>query len=86
MKMQNLVALVCTLMCAVQQAQADIPNPGPRPPDETSSLVLAGVSLSMAVVFFGLWFVGRSKAAKLAATQTLNATLTKDRETLPNQR
>ena len=74
MRTQNLVALVCGLLAAVQQAQADIaPGPSPPPPDESMPVVLAGVCLSLAIVFFGLWFANQHKAskAKLMIAQNL---------------
>ncbi len=64
MRTQNLVALVLCLMAAVQKAQADIPNPPPPPSDQTLPIVLAGVCLSLAIAFFGLWFVNFKKMTK----------------------
>ena len=74
MRTQNLVALVCSLMAAVQQAQADIaPGPAPPPPDQSLPVVLAGVCLSLAIVFFGLWFVNHQKAAKAKLVMAQNS-------------
>lgn len=72
MKTLNLMALLCCFLAAVQEARADIAPGPPPPPDETMPLVLAGICLSLAIVFFGLWFVNQRKAAKakLAQAQT----------------
>ncbi|MBI2812541.1 MAG: hypothetical protein HYX67_17185 [Candidatus Melainabacteria bacterium] len=89
MRTQNLVALVLFLMAAVQQAQADIaPGPSPPPPDQSLPVVLAGVCLSLAIVFFGLWFVNYKKAAKakLKTDGTVGVTSMNDLNQLSNRR
>lgn len=69
MKSPYLVALICSLLATVQQAYADIAPGPPPPPDQSLPIVLAGVCLSLATVFFGLWFVNQRKAerAKVAS-------------------
>ncbi|CAN5400741.1 hypothetical protein BH10CYA1_BH10CYA1_00410 [soil metagenome] len=89
MRTQNLVALILCLMAAVQQVQADIaPGPAPPPPDQSLPVVLAGVCLSMAIVFFGLWFVNFQKAAKakLKAAGNVGTTPMNDLNQLSNSR
>ncbi len=87
MRTQYLVALVLFLMGSVQKAQADMPPPNP-PPDQTLPVVLAGVCLSLAIVFFGLWFVNFKKSvkAKSIAAAALNAGAKNDLNQLSNSR
>jgi hypothetical protein len=62
MRFSKVLSLLVVFMAAIQQAQADIaPDPGPVPPDNATALVIAGVCLSLAVVFSGLWFVNMRK-------------------------
>jgi len=68
MKSFNLAALILVMCTTVQQARADIPAP-PPPPDQTMSMAFAGVCLSLAIMFFGLWFVNQRKAAKAKHAQ-----------------
>ncbi|RTL35641.1 MAG: hypothetical protein EKK48_28530 [Candidatus Melainabacteria bacterium] len=69
MKSFNLAALILVMFATVQQAQADIAPGPPPPPDQTMPIVLAGICLSLAIMFFGLWFVNQRKAAKAKLAQ-----------------
>jgi hypothetical protein len=71
MKTSKVVALICCFLAAVQIASADAaPRAVPPQPDPTMPIVLAGVCLSLAIVFFGLWFVNLHKAAKAKMAQS----------------
>lgn len=72
MKSFNLAVLVLAMFATVQQAQADISPGPPPPPDQMMPIVLAGVCLSLAIMFFGLWFVNQRKAAKAKLAQAQN--------------
>ena len=87
MRTQNLVALVLCLMAAVQKAQADIaPNPPPPPSDQTLPVVLAGVCLSLAIAFFGLWFVNFKKMTKANSIAAGSSGALNDLNQLSNSR
>ena len=91
MRTQNLVALVLCLLAAVQKAQADIaPNPPPPPSDQTLPVVLAGVCLSLAIMFFGLWLVNFRKSIKaksiVAASAGAGANVINDLNQVSNSR
>ncbi|MBS2004358.1 MAG: hypothetical protein U0103_12965 [Candidatus Obscuribacterales bacterium] len=70
MKSLNLAALILVMFATVQQAQADIAPGPPPPPDQMMPIVLAGICLSLAIMFFGLWFVNQRKAAKAKLAQS----------------
>jgi hypothetical protein len=80
MRLSKVLSLLAVFMAAIQQAQADIPNPGPLPPDNASAVVIAGVCLSLAVVFSGLWFVNmrKQKQAQLLASSGKSVTTAND--------
>lgn len=87
MRTQNLVALILCLMAAVQKAQADIaPNPPPPPSDQTLPVVLAGVCLSLAIAFFGLWFVNIKKMTKAKSIAAGSGGALNDLNQLSNSR
>ncbi len=89
MRTQNLVALVLCLMAAVPKVLADIaPEPPTPPPDATLPVVLAGVCLSLAIMFFGLWYVNFKKSirAKSIAAGAVSAVAMNDVNQLSNSR
>ncbi|HEY9730522.1 MAG TPA: hypothetical protein V6C89_01335 [Drouetiella sp.] len=73
MKTLNLMAIICCFLAAAQEARADIAPGPPPPPDQTLPLVVAGICHSLAIVFFGLWFVNQRKAARAKLAQSASA-------------
>jgi hypothetical protein len=88
MHFSKFLVVLGLFMAAVQQAQADI-APDPRPPGTDSAVlfVVAGVCLSLAIVFFGLWFVNlnKQKRAQTLASQERSMQATNDFDPVSHQ-
>ncbi len=87
MRFPKLLGVLGLFMAAVQQAQADI-APEPIPPGGNSlPFVIAGVCLSLAIVFFGLWLVNlnKQKRAQSLASQERNTPSANDLDPVSHQ-
>lgn len=67
----KILALTALISSPMQSVQAANNEHGPLTA-ESMPIAVAGVCLSLAITFFGLWFVNRSKTNKVKTSTSLD--------------